>query len=330
MDGSKIVFINADKEYFWLMPSDYILPRPEVLKLAEHVLMRPYGIHVDVPFLHEKSNRKRTALAFSGGVDSAAAFNLVDNSIPIFTKVDNPGGAHKLENALLAAKEFGALVVESNQDLLPLSYGKKRGFYGAAGWTVTSILLSDYLQVDTFADGNIIDFVYLRSENGHGTMFKEPNISNIREQFKRIGYEYMMPCAGLSEVSTTKIAKNYRYVMGCMRGVGGVPCLNCMKCYRKMALQGSPIESNSDSEKILNKSWIPVLASLLWSRDNCGLSHPVLDKINKDYSWVDKWFPNSIEFIPEYMRNDFLEKLKKYDISTLSDLKSIYEWRADV
>lgn len=330
LDGTRLILKNAGRDYYWKMPMGYKFPRPEVLALAEHILLKPYGINIPVPEISQSSQGGNIALAFSGGVDSAAAYKLLGKSYPIYTQVNNPGGAHKIENALLAVEEFSGLSIESNQDLLPLAYGKKRGFYGEAGWTVTSILLSDHFGFDTFADGNIIEFVYLRSSYGHGTLFKPSSLDGIRAEFRKIGYEYTLPCAGLTEVSTTKIAANYKFVMGCMRGIGGNPCLQCMKCYRKMALQGNPIKSNLESEKVLSRSWIPVLGSLLWARDHCGLQHPRLDGVVKRYDWVDKWFSDSIKFIPKNLHNHFFQELDKNNIVALDDKKILEEWSAYV
>lgn len=324
-----MLFKHLDEEFFWDMPDGFSIPSDPVLSLAEFVLLRPFGLEVDV-LKKDADNGYKTALAFSGGVDSAAAYKLLDNPLPIYTQVANPSKLHKQENALLALDEVDGVSVLTNQDQLPLLYGKNRGFYGVAGWTVPSLLLSEYYNLNTFADGNILEFVYLRSKFGHGTKYVEPNYSEIINAFNKLNYHYCLPCAGLTEVATTKIAQDFKYAMGCMRGTDGKPCLNCMKCYRKMAIQGNCIKSNPEVEKVLEKEWIPVLASLLWARDEKGLRHPILNSIEKNYSWVEKWFPDSMEFIPLHLQSMFEQKLAAYNIGHLSDKSLIYNWSSYV
>ncbi|MFW7413720.1 DUF6395 domain-containing protein [Demequina sp. SO4-18] len=316
-------------EIYWVMPSGYEMPSPAIRSLAEHVLLTPFGETVEV-LPADSAPGDRTAVAFSGGVDSAAVLQLVEDPLPIYTQVASPGGLHKLDNALLAVEEVGGVTIESNQDMLPKWLGKGRGFYGAAGWTTTSILLAEHFGLSTFTDGNIIEFVYLRTPNGHGTGYSPRDYSATQAAFARVGLHYGMPCAGLTEISTTKIASQYRYAMGCMRGEDGQPCLNCMKCYRKLAIQGTPIPTNNEVERAFGREWIPVLASFLWARDNHGLSHTVLDSVERDYSWVDKWYPRSIEMIPEHLRAYFLARLDDFGIAALEDDSSLVNWDSRV
>ncbi|HCR98457.1 MULTISPECIES: DUF6395 domain-containing protein [Halomonas] len=329
LENNFIFLSYQGKDFFWEMPEGYSLPSESVLSLAEFLLLRPYGEKVDV--IEKNTKREhRTALAFSGGVDSAAAYRLLEQPAAVYTQVASPSKLHKQENALLALKEVNGISVLTNQDELPELFGKKRGFYGLAGWTVPSILLSEHFGFDTFADGNILEFVYLRSTHGHGTLYVEPDYSAVFEAFSKLNYHYCIPCAGLTEVATTYIAKGFKYAMGCMRGESGKPCLKCMKCYRKMAIQGNCIPSNPEVEKILNKQWIPVLASLLWARDNKGLSHPALDNLVKDYLWVDSWYDKSLEFIPLHIRDDFLKKLKGFGVHELEKKASLQCWSSCV
>ena len=305
------------------------MPSDPVLSLAEFVLLRPFNVKVDV-LEKETNNNFKTALAFSGGVDSAAAYKLLDKPLPVYTQVANPSKLHKQENALLALNEIDGISILTNQDKLPLLYGKSRGFYGVAGWTVPSLLLSEYYNLNTFADGNILEFVYLRSKYGHGTKYVKPDYSEVISAFNKLNYHYCLPCAGLTEVATTKIAEDFEYAMGCMRGTNGKPCLNCMKCFRKMAIQGNCIKSNPEVERVLEKEWIPVLGTLLWARDEKGLTHSILDPIDKNYSWVDKWFSDSIEFIPLHLQDMFLEKISYYNIDHLDDNSLVYNWNSYV
>lgn len=329
LEGQKLILRHGALDVFWNMPPGFKLPSPSILTLAEHVLLKPHNEQTEV-VPQRGPTGTRTSVAFSGGVDSAAVLRLVEDPIPIYTQVSSPTGSHKLENALLAVREAGGIAIESNMDELPLLYGKRRGFFGQAGFTVTNILLAEHFDIHTVADGNIIDFVYLRTANGHGTQYVAPKYESINQAFASVGKCYSMPCAGLSEVSTTKIAADYKYAMGCMRGVGGEPCLKCVKCYRKMALKGNPIATNRDVEALFEKEWIPVLGSLLWARDNRGLKHPTLALPERDLTWVDKWYSDAIRFVPQHLRSYFFRMLEAYGIESLSDDTALRAWSSKV
>jgi hypothetical protein len=329
LDGSRLIFRHNGKNFFWEMPKGYKMPSRPILSLAEFLLLSPYGI--DVPL--RKGRHKgagRVAVAFSGGVDSTAALKLLPNPLAIYTQVARPRGSHRIENALLAVQEVGGISIISNCDELPLMYGKKQGCRGFGGWTLASVLLSEHFGIRYVADGNIIDFMYLCGPGGHGTAYNPCSFAASLLPFKKVGLEYCAPCSGLSEVSTTRIAGQARYAMGCMRGTNGTPCYNCMKCFRKEALKGNPIAPCKQADTILSRDPIPVLATLLWARDNKGLRHPRLDGIEKDISWIECWYPKSIELIPYELRAHFLERIAAYGIQHLEDEKSLRDWDAHV
>lgn len=329
VEGSTLYYREGAIELVWRMPDGFALPSNSLLSLAEAVLFAPYGREIDVepdPREHARATG-RVAVAYSGGVDSTAAVLLLPGSIPIYTQV-KATGLHVLENALLAVQEIGGIAIESNYDTLPLAFDRRKGYFGFGGFTVTSILLADHLNLHTVADGNIIDAMYLAGPAGHGTVYRRVDQSARLAMFERAGLRYSAPCAGLTEVSTDKIARDYKYAMGCMRGSGGKPCLNCMKCYRKGAIRGDIIPSNPETEKVLAKDPIKAVCGLLWAVENHRLSHPMLDDLKKDISWVDKWYPESIEYIPADLRDSFRERLSAYGIAPMVDLGPIRAWDA--
>jgi len=330
LEDGALFYREGAIELFWRMPEGFAMPSDTLLSLAEALLFAPYGRKVEVEPDERPHARAsgRVAVAYSGGVDSSAALRLLPDAIPIYTQVDRPGGKHILENALLAVEEVRGISIVSNHDTLPLRFERRRGFFGFAGFTVTAILLADHLGLRTVADGNIIDAMYLVGPGGHGTLFNPRDRSAGQARFDRAGMQYCVPCAGLTEVSTDLIARDFRYAMGCMRGSGGTPCGQCMKCYRKEALRGRPIPSCAESEKVLARDPIPVLGTLLWASRHRGLSHPALEGFDRDISWVDKWYPRAIEFVPEDLREYFLGRLAHYGIAPLEDATTLETWDA--
>jgi hypothetical protein len=329
LEGSRLSYSDPATELFWQMPPGFAMPSNALLSLAEALLFRRYGRTIDVEAGERPEARRngRVAVAFSGGIDSAAALRLLPDPIPIYTQVSSPSGMHRLDNALLAVEEVGGLSIVSNYDELPAVYGERRGYFGFGAFTVTSILLADHLNLRTVADGNIVDSMYLLSAAGHGTLYAPKDHAADLAMFNRAGIQYCAPCAGLTEVSTEMIARGLKFAMGCMRGEGGVPCGKCMKCYRKGALRGQPIASCPESERILAREAIPLLGALLWAAEHRGLSHPKLDALrDKDISWVDKWYPRSIEYIPPDLRDFFLARLAHYGIEKITDPRPLETW----
>ncbi len=328
LQDRKLILHHPGMDVFWEVPADYEMPSPELRNLAEYLLLK--GMGVKVPIVRgRRVQGSRVGLAYSGGVDSTAAFKLLPQPIPVYTEVVAPGKLHKLENAFLALAEVSGRSIKTNSDQLAKLYDKPRGFYGTGGFTVPLVLFADYLQLGVVADGNVLETAYLYSKYGHGTKYQPRNYEPIFERFQLAGLQYCMPCAGLTEVSTTKLAEGFRYAMGCMRGVGGQPCNNCTKCYRKRALQGNPIPPCKESESKVTREIVPMLPSLLWAVREKGLRHPLLNNVRKDIDWVDKWYADSLRFVPESVRPYLLRQLEENGIGSLTNDSAIRAWISD-
>lgn len=326
LEQGVLKFIFQGSEYYWEMPNGYRLPSPALLDLAEFLLLKPYGETRKAN--SHRSFGKRVGVAYSGGVNSTAAFNLLPNPIAVYTQVSNPSAIHKLDNALAALRERNGIAIKSNYDELPKLFGKSSGFYGAGGFTISLVLLADHLDLHTVADGNVLETVYLYSMYGHGTKYAPRDHSALLKRFEQAGLNYCMPCAGLTEVSTTKIAGESAFVMGCMRGDLGSPCNNCAKCYRKNALSGHAVVSCKEAETKINKEFVSMLPSLLWAIENKGLEHPKLSNIKKDIGWVDKWYADSIKYVPEGLRDFFSQRLQNFGIDSLHKVSSLQTWES--
>lgn len=342
----KLIFHHPQIDIFWETPEDFLMPPLPVLGLAEYIFLTPFKEIVElepvteapVDIVHDEhhvpvvNGKTNVGVAFSGGIDSTAVLQLLPACVPIYTQVHKPSGMHKIENALLSVKEVDGVAVISNCDELPPIYGKSKGYYGNAGFTTTGILFSEYYNLHTLADGNVLERMYLFGPQGHGTKYREQDLSKTMAAFRSVGLEYSIPCAGMTEVLTTKIADKVgmKYSMGCMRGEGGVPCNNCLKCFRKRGLQGNPLPTNKEVEKKLDKEYIPMLPSLLWARDNKGLRHPKFNNIEMNANWVDKWYPKSLEYIPEYLHKFFMNKIKEFKIEEMEDVNGLLSFSSKI
>lgn len=330
LEHGRLCFAHPGKMIWWEVPAGFELPHPALLALAEHLLLSGLG----EPTREDAGSAPRpfgnkVGLAYSGGCDSTAACYLLPDPTAIYTRVANPSRLHRVDNALLALQEVGGVSVLTNSDELAGAFGRRHGFYGTGAFMVTAILFADHYDFGTVADGNVLETLYLYGAGGHGTKYRARNLSSLQRRFEAAGLHYCAPCAGLSEVLTTRIAQRNRFAMGCMRGIAGKPCNDCMKCYRKSALQGHAIPPCKESELKLSKDVIPMLPSLLWSVKAGTLSHPVLDPIDKDISWVDKWYGDSIRYVPEHLRRYFMAKLEEYGIEPLGDDSALKAWVSD-
>lgn len=328
LEGRKLTLKHPVYQPFWMLPEGCEMPSRSLLSLAEFILLRPYGERLEI-FPSQRRSSK-VAVAFSGGYDSAACLRLLPDPLPIHTNVSRPKFSHRVENALLATREVGGIVVDTDYDDVSAAFNRRPPFLGAGIFSIPSILLADHFSIGTIAEGQIIDFIYLRGPDGHGSLFLPKNLNETVNAFRVAGLEYCLPCAGMSEVLTSRIATDFKYAMGCMNGSGGKPCHRCMKCFRKEALFGNPLPSSPEVNRILEGSPIPVLGTLLWASRHRGLRHPRLDNIQKDISWVDKWYPDSLRYIPEELRDHFCRRLKDYAIEPLEDPRSLLEWNAYV
>lgn len=330
VEDDRLYFAHPRKVVWWQVPAGFKMPHPALLALAEHLLLSGLGESGSIGSAGSaRPFGSKVGLAYSGGCDSTAAYFLLPDPIAMYTHVANPSRLHRVDNALLALKEVGGVSVLTNSDELAGAFGKKHGFYGSGAFMVTAILFADHYDFGTVADGNVLETLYLYGAGGHGTKFKVRDLSGLQRRFEAAGLYYCAPCAGMSEVLTTRIAQKNVYAMGCMRGVAGKPCNDCMKCYRKNALQGHAIPPCRESELKLSKDIISMLPSLLWSVKAGTLSHPVLDRIDKDISWVDKWYDDSINYIPEHLRPHFMTKLEEYGIEALGDDAALKAWVSD-
>lgn len=324
LEGGRLTFEFQGRDFFWEMPQGFVMPSQALLDLAEYLLLKPYEQVAESKFT--RGFGAKVGVAYSGGVDSTAALKLLPEPIAVYTQIVKPSAIHKMDNALAALRERNGISIKSNYDELPKLFGKSPGFYGSGAFTITLVLLADHLDLHTVADGNVLEAVYLQSAHGHGTKYVSKDRSSILKRFEMAGLHYSMPCAGLTEVSTEKIVGDAEFVMGCMRGDLGQPCNNCAKCYRKSALAGSPISSCAEAEKKINRDYVQMLPSLLWSVSKNGLEHPKLSSMEKDISWVDKWYADSIKYISPRLRTHFSERLKAFGIETLHDTTALHNW----
>jgi hypothetical protein len=206
------------------------------------------------PGLAPRESPRRALLAYSGGIDSIAAAELLKDDVvlvhsrrrphPWVPRVDDIYQVAAFLPLIAEAENRGwrtdvvATDVDFISDLRPHS---PTSFADAIG----AILLADDLQAGGIAWGNVIEALYL----GSGHAYEGMRERTLPELFVGVGLDYLQPTAALTETGTTSLALDSNLgdiARSCAVGPGGTPCYWCMKCVRKAlvtaAVRGEPID----------------------------------------------------------------------------------------
>ncbi len=206
----------------------------------------------------------RPGLAFSGGVDSAAALLLMpETTVPVF--LDRPQQESKRtlydKSAAYACldevERLGWHVVRSSCDLEFLR--SPVGFPTDMATAVPLLANANLLNLDSTAYGTIMESAY---RVGHAKSRQYMTSAHHRlwgPAFHGAGLPLNLPVAGLSEVMTTKIVMHselHETARSCIRGAFPKTCENCWKCFRKAL-----VERRHRGSRVTNKEmqrWMQV------------------------------------------------------------------------
>lgn len=259
------------------MPKDYRLSdaHPDLLALAAYVICSPWvGRSLTLPFpvsqsfadatkkylriettnistavtARETNADSRPGLAFSAGVDSIAALALMPQStIPVFTHRAPAYGVsstlyrddaplHAIEQMNIAGKETLRVTTDLEWLRNPVGFGVD------PSPAAPMLLLGDYLKLDAVAFGTIAEAAY-RTGTEHFIDYAQRGVfTKWQAVFKAAGIDYYNCVAPLSELCTTKIARESRFgwlAQSCVRGNVGRACMNCVKCFRKSLVEAA-------------------------------------------------------------------------------------------
>ena len=345
-----LLFKWRGQDYFFEMPSDWSFEEthPDLFQLAHHLLVEPWDKSA---MKHWNQTRKpgwRPGLAFSGGIDSAAAMALMpEETVLLYNERSGIEGKLDHTNALrffehIAAKS-GRVVhrIASNHEQLRLDQGKSVGFSTDYACAIQGILLADHFSLDSIATGMPLENSYLF----HGHKFREFSTSwfwkHYAPMFESIGLPLYQPVAGCSEVVNLDIvvaAGWDGWAQSCLRSTkGGQVCGACWKCFRKNTLQGMPFSLSDEIRKFLTKEPLKQAASTLYSIQRIGpslegsdikTSFPHLEPmLERDWSFLERHHDEALEMVPEKYRSFTRTRLQRYaapmnkkDIEVLSSI----------
>ena len=337
-------------EIFFEMPLDWSFEdtHPDLFQLAHHVMVEPWDKSVMQKWNPSRKAGWRPGLAFSGGVDSAAAMALMpDETVLLYNERKGIPGQLDHTNAFRFFEELekrtGRRVykIPSNHEKIRLAQGKSVGFSTDYACAVHVVLLADYFGLDSIGTGMPLENSYLF----HGHRYRDFSTSwfwnHYSPMFSSVGLPLYQPVAGCSEIVNMEITRKNGWegwAQSCLRSSkGGVVCGQCWKCFRKNSMLEKPFTLSNEIITFLSKKPIKQAVSTLYSIQRGGVSAEgidirsefpsILPLLNLDYSFLESHHPKAFDLLPKkYQRftesrmNHFTPKMTKKDIENLKKI----------
>lgn len=255
-------------------------PHPDLLALAAYSAVAPWtarrlvldravssrvaegfarAVGVDItpvdPAVEPRESPRRALLAYSGGVDSIAAAELLKDDVvlvysarrkhPWVPRVDDiyQNGAFLPLVREADARGWHTEVVTTDVDYIcDLRPHQPTSFADGIG----AILLADDLAGGGVAWGNVLETLYLEGGLRWTGGMREPTLPDL---FASVGLDYLQPTGAVTEVGTTALVLESNLgdlARSCAVAAGGRPCYWCEKCIRKAlvgaAVTGEPLD----------------------------------------------------------------------------------------
>lgn len=308
------------------------------------------------PLLSARETKKtdKMALAYSGGVDSTAAVSIIPKESPLFfidrIMPEGETSMYKKEAAYRACEEMrkkGHKVYEIETDFEYIR--EPIGFPVDLACCIPAILMSDYEGIDSIAAGMIMESAYKIGHEKYIDYVKSWHYSVWGSLCKAAQLPLSLVTAGLSEVATTLIASRSEYMgiaESCMRGLGGNPCMKCMKCFRKglldEVLQIKDLSEENIARFFLNPGAYKTILYTPMKHQN------VMAYIMKHYSgtnktvevfkekmgtnrfeldYLEKWYAPAIEVIAPRYQDYVSTKMREYVPSmSINEMMQMASW----
>ena len=304
-------------------------------------IIRRYSISFETqevdPYVAAEGSRP--GLAFSGGVDSAAALLLMpESTVPVF--LDRPHRKFKRtlydKSAAYACldevERLGWHVVRSSCDLEYLR--SPVGFPTDMATAVPLVANARLLNLDSTAYGTIMESAY---RVGHAKSRQYMTSAHHRvwgPAFHGAGLPLNLPVAGLSEVMTTKIVMHSELqdtARSCIRGAFPKRCENCWKCFRKTLVErrhsGSTV-TNKEMRRWMQVREVQAKLSahpishenvLAWSLQGDNIEPGAKDELLartegsiRDMAPFERWLNGSAAALHEPYREHIIQRIASF------------------
>ena len=286
----------------------------------------------ELPYVPNSNGRP--GLAFSGGVDSTAALELMpQTTIPVF--LDRPQLEKRSmynKSAALATLSFLESIQIPNISLTTdVEYIRDPiGFPTDLASGIPVIALATQLNFDSIGFGTVMESAYRIGHEKSRDYSKSQHFEIWSKIFDAAGLPLFLPVAGVSEIGTFKIVRNSKFrgmAQSCIRGLWPKTCDNCWKCFRKQLI-GKYFDNVSipddefsvmlNSKEVLlklNQKFIPHENVLAWTISQMDRG-PMMDAFfhrlvgsTYELNHLDKYYPDTLDLLPSKYKPEVLEKL---------------------
>jgi hypothetical protein len=274
--------------------------------------------------LEPYNNGKNTVIAYGGGMDSTAIALL----FPDFPIIHSSNSNDDLETKNVIKKfvkenlKNDSFIIDTNCKELC----KPGGFTTFTNIFLMPLILSADLNIKNICCGEILGASCLSNGKKYFPQFNTKRRNRWMNFYNHIGLNIFSPTAGCSELITSKIVYKHKLsdkVLFCEINEGK-PCFKCIKCLRKiLELKLCGFEYNFDNfnekfiinflmkrplyfahifiETIKNNHEIPPY-----------LKESIKDIIHIETSLFHKIYSKSFIYFPEDIKDEIINKLKKY------------------
>jgi len=323
-----IINYNGIKTIF-IMPSYFNIKEvDDELKILSLIILHyPIDTKLKNYKFKRKSSGDKIGLAFSGGIDSVAAYSLLPKDKLILfhhKRIINGKSLYKHDNALYVINNTNhdVIMIESDLEDIRYHYNKstgqqlRPGFMNDYSFFGGFILLLDYLNIGYLSTGMMLESTYIEKGYKYRDFHNTDYYENWFNFFKNANIPLFYPCIPCSEILTNKIVNDNKLIaQSCIRGVNGKGCNNCYKCFRKKLLNGIKIKYNKNSEiyKFISKRPLKQGASLIYAMNKYNLDIPeLLEYKDIKLNWLINYFDYTLNSIPEEYRSYLKNELNKY------------------
>jgi len=310
--------------------------------------------------LQARQPGSRPGLAFSGGVDSIASMLLMpeESALVFGERVEHPNVSVPKEfNTYNTARALNACAHLQNEGR-PVYQVQTDHEYIIGPypdwpiWTAAEgplMLMADALDLDSVWVGSTLDNTYIPPWNGWRYFSWEYIDKDPWQQtMTTVGIPIVRAVGGISEIGTAAIvrASPYRNIStSCANGPAGQPCMTCAKCLRKTltmeVLDGTVpgkavLQRFADQAEIQDLSdeymdlifmycfWkLPPLPNMYFRR-----VQKAVQAICPNMSFLERWYPKSLEHIPDQYRDFYVRQKDKYlQDYTEEDIRLVESWQ---
>lgn len=287
-----------------------------------------------------ESSGDRIGMAYSGGADSTAMAYLLppEKTVPFHhLRIPTTPTVFRSDNQEKAVQEFNkksplrnVIVIPSTFEDARIASGKPPGFMNDFSFFAPMVLMADEYNIGYLAQGRLLENSWLQGGKYYQDWLETPFYLRYFNIFERANIPLYLPITTITEAITTKICDvEGIYNSPCMRGVDGVPCMNCLKCFRKELIRGNLIDYQHPGEimAFLKKRPLKQASGLIYGMNKHGFDIPeIKEYVDLPVDWMDYYYEETFRGIPEEFIEDLKMRLNKYT-SLNEDDTDFKEWR---